>query len=276
MTETKKIAIVHPNSDLAEIYKDVAEKELGYQAVVVPAQGSLESIVENLRREAPAATVIASGFSPDGRDTTGIEVVRNFRGTNYLMVQNGLYSLAEANEHGVKAHIGTGFDIKEFKRKLYLLAEYGLVFRGGPHQTPLKVLFVDNEPGMAETYDALLKRKGILVTKAESGEQALGLYNTELNKNDPFDAVITDLNMEGLNGLQLTERIKELHPSTVVLVATTNGTQLEGGMQDGVLIKPFKPKDIMYALGAIMDVMEMRKGSPNYHPPSNFYANNKK
>ena len=70
---------------------------------------------------------------------------------------------------------------------------------------PLRVLVVDDDPGMREGMALSLKRAGFVTEQARSGEDAL-----RMTRPGAFDAVVTDLRMTGMDGLQLTARLKAL------------------------------------------------------------------
>ena len=83
----------------------------------------------------------------------------------------------------------------------------------------LHVLVVDDE---ADTRDALrgaLEDRGHSVAEAESGDQAL-----EMLEKQRLDAVLLDLNMEGLHGLDALLRIREMAPDLAVIVVTGENT----------------------------------------------------
>jgi DNA-binding NtrC family response regulator len=78
------------------------------------------------------------------------------------------------------------------------------------------------------------------VSRAGSGEEAL-----RLDKETEFDVVITDLRMQGVDGLQVVRAIKNLHPETVLIVMTgfasmeTVVDAISAGAYD-YISKPFK------------------------------------
>jgi DNA-binding NtrC family response regulator len=57
------------------------------------------------------------------------------------------------------------------------------------------------------------------VDSAWNGREAL-----EFMKNKRYDLVITDLNMPGMNGIDLLKEIKTIAPDTKVIIASGNGT----------------------------------------------------
>ena len=78
-----------------------------------------------------------------------------------------------------------------------------------------KILLVDDEETILETYALLLGEKGYSVVTAENGIKAL----EEFSRN-AFDLVITDLAMPGGDGFKLLEEIKGRSPQTPVIVFT--------------------------------------------------------
>ena len=78
-----------------------------------------------------------------------------------------------------------------------------------------KILLVDDEPIILETYSALLSEKGFSVVTASSGREALETFS-----HNSFDLVITDLAMPDGDGFKLLEEIKEISPHTPVIVFT--------------------------------------------------------
>ena len=78
-----------------------------------------------------------------------------------------------------------------------------------------RILLVDDESIILETYSSLLSEKGFSVVTATSGREALETFS-----RDSFDLVITDLAMPDGDGFKLLEEIKERSPHTPVIVFT--------------------------------------------------------
>ncbi len=83
------------------------------------------------------------------------------------------------------------------------------------NELPPQILVVDDEPIARANLAHIFSRRGARVTVAADGREALA----ELEKNE-FDLVITDLIMEGVDGLAVLERTKSLWPDTEVVVVT--------------------------------------------------------
>ena len=78
-----------------------------------------------------------------------------------------------------------------------------------------KILIVDDDPGSLSSLGEAMSREGYTVTLASDGEEALRLGNDQ-----DFDVVITDLRMQGVDGLQVVRTLKNSRPDTVVIVMT--------------------------------------------------------
>lgn len=85
--------------------------------------------------------------------------------------------------------------------------------------TKPQVLVIDDDAVVGRSFDRVLSGKGYEVSTALSGEDAL---HTMENRN--FDVVFTDIKMPGMDGLEVTERIKAKCPWTPVVVVTGYGS----------------------------------------------------
>jgi two-component system response regulator PilR (NtrC family) len=107
-----------------------------------------------------------------------------------------------------------------------------------------KILIVDDELSMREFLSILLKREGYLPVAAENAEVALSMLATQ-----NFNLVMSDVNMPGLDGIGLLEKIKQLSPETAVLMITAFSTaeQAVEAMKFGAydyIAKPFKVDEL--------------------------------
>ncbi|GAB5490331.1 MAG: response regulator transcription factor [Phototrophicaceae bacterium] len=106
------------------------------------------------------------------------------------------------------------------------------------------VLVVDDEGANRYSVSKTLQRVGYIVNEAGSGEEALD-FVAEQN----YDVVLTDIRMEGIDGVELLRRIKEESPDAIVILMTgfaSLGTAVEAlrlGAHD-YLIKPSSSQDI--------------------------------
>ncbi len=114
---------------------------------------------------------------------------------------------------------------------------------------PIRVLVLDDEPIVCKRLQPVLEKKGYVVETFFESEAALKRF-----LENPFDIVITDLKMKGLDGMQFLTEVKQHSPATEVIVITGFATMetAKESFRKGVfdfLAKPFK-------LGEIQEVIE--------------------
>jgi len=85
-----------------------------------------------------------------------------------------------------------------------------------------KILITDDHRMFSEGLKAMLMNKKNLAIPqlAESGEQAL-----EMLEKEKFDLLITDINMPGISGIELTRLVKRKYPHIKILVITMHDDQ---------------------------------------------------
>jgi CheY-like chemotaxis protein len=83
-----------------------------------------------------------------------------------------------------------------------------------------KVLVVDDDPVVGKSFNRVLsKDKGYVVVTAQNAAEAL-----ERIREQEYDVVFTDIKMPGMDGVELTERVKAAKPWTPVVIITGYGT----------------------------------------------------
>ncbi len=110
------------------------------------------------------------------------------------------------------------------------------------------VLIVDDDRDMCEVLDIGLKRREFKPTWKTSAEEAFDLL-----KEEEYDAVVTDLNMPGIDGIQFCERITSNRSDIPVVVITAFGSldtavaAIRAGAYD-FITKPFDTDELALAL----------------------------
>ena len=113
-------------------------------------------------------------------------------------------------------------------------------------QVTLKVMVVDDNDTLRESLSYALKSYGLNVTCCENATEAL--LQSMMNE---FNYIITDYSMPGMNGVELTRRLRAKFPFTVIIGISAEDVGesfLRAGANDFVL-KPFAP----YALAMMID-----------------------
>jgi PAS domain S-box-containing protein len=118
------------------------------------------------------------------------------------------------------------------------------------------VLLVEDDPALREMSAELLRRLGYDVTAATNGVHALSLI--EQRGKEPLNLLFTDVVMPQLNGKELSERVRALHPETRVLFTsayTENAIVHQQTLDSGVALlqKPFTPSTLAHKIREVLD-----------------------
>jgi DNA-binding NtrC family response regulator len=115
-----------------------------------------------------------------------------------------------------------------------------------------RILLVEDEPDLRLMGQQCLASVGLDVLVAESAEFALFLLTNE----GPFDALVTDIMLPGMSGVELAEGVRRLHPMMPVLYMTGYaGSPAAGGMPGrgaNILRKPYRPDALRLRVAEIL------------------------
>jgi signal transduction histidine kinase len=121
------------------------------------------------------------------------------------------------------------------------------------------LLIVDDEEGLLASLVAAFQLQGYRVEGVETARAAL-----EALEQAPFDALLTDMIMPGMDGLALMERVRCRHPRLPVILMTGGATvetavqALKGGAADYVL-KPFTLTEIFHVVDRAVEQARLRQ-----------------
>ena len=116
-----------------------------------------------------------------------------------------------------------------------------------------RLLIVDDDPEMREALGGLFSAEGHLCDLAANGASALEMVNLQT-----FDAVVSDVRMEGMDGLELLDRIKESHPALpVIVIAAVGGVpQAVDAIKRGAFgyaVKPCNVEELRRTVAGALD-----------------------
>jgi len=112
------------------------------------------------------------------------------------------------------------------------------------------ILVGDDEAPVLRVVQRILKRSGFKVIPAEDGQAAVDAFK---GHQGTIDAVILDITMPRLSGADAARQIRELDPNVKIMIssgyeAATATANIEEGVINGFLQKPFTPNDLRVAI----------------------------
>ncbi len=121
------------------------------------------------------------------------------------------------------------------------------------------ILVIEDDKKMREGLAEILKDEGYRVESAENGQSGIDI----INKKD-FDAVLTDLIMPVMGGMDVLRETRRMKPKTSVIIITAFGTienaveALKAGASD-YITKPFKIDEVQTKIRKVLAETEFEK-----------------
>ena len=116
---------------------------------------------------------------------------------------------------------------------------------------PYRLLAIEDDPVLGAYLQAQLQRAGFEVRWCQNGQDGLNLAQQQ-----PFDVVLMDILLPGMNGLQVLTQLRQTHALPVILMSALgaeadriNGFQLGA---DDYLPKPFSMAELQVRIEAIL------------------------
>ena len=115
----------------------------------------------------------------------------------------------------------------------------------------LKVLVVDDEPGMRETLVDILETVGYEVSAAGDGEQAL-----EAVREKEVDVVVMDVQMPKRDGVSVLQQLRPPPPTIIMMTAYAIEERLRSAVDANAFAILHKP----FAVGRLLSLIESASG----------------
>lgn len=121
------------------------------------------------------------------------------------------------------------------------------------------ILIVDDEEIALRNLQHLMNKEGYQVTAVQNGVDAL-----QLLQQNRYDVVLTDLRMEKVDGMQILQSARSLHPNTEVIMITgyaTTDTAVEAMKQGAFyyIAKPFRIEEVRKVVREAMEKVALRQ-----------------
>jgi two-component system NtrC family response regulator len=122
-----------------------------------------------------------------------------------------------------------------------------------------RILVVDDDESLRRVTQVRLQKAGYEVATAAGGEEALNLL-----ERIPIDLIVTDLNMPGMNGVELLKQVKAIYPEKIVVLVTAYGTvesaveAMKLGAYDYIL-KPINSEALQHTVSRALEHERLRE-----------------
>jgi DNA-binding response OmpR family regulator len=123
-----------------------------------------------------------------------------------------------------------------------------------------KVLIIDDDPMIRALVTAILEPEGYNVTTAEDGNQGVEILDSNKELPAPYDLIILDVVMPGMNGLDVLTRMK-LHEHTkklpvLMLTGEAKAEDIMSGYSSGAdyyITKPFTRQQLLSGIRLVVN-----------------------
>ncbi len=169
----------------------------------------------------------------------------------------------------VASEAGKGSSFRFTVRCGRVARESSLISSHAPHSphSQRKILVVDDEPVNRLLLARLLENEGFSVSTATTGEEALAAVR-QAQEKQPFDLIVMDWRLPGIDGIEATRRIRELpgHLDVpVIMVTAADFEQIMSLHAEGItryLFKPIHRQLLKEALGAVFGTEQKASEHP--------------
>ncbi len=123
-----------------------------------------------------------------------------------------------------------------------------------------RILIVEDEVAIREFEAINLKRVGYNVEEAGSGEEALDIYDNDLQG---FDIALLDISMPGMDGFALCKELRQRSETLGIIMLTARTQEMDkiSGLMlgaDDYITKPFSPTELLARVDSLYRRVEMQ------------------
>jgi DNA-binding NtrC family response regulator len=124
-----------------------------------------------------------------------------------------------------------------------------------PEELKANVLLVDDEEQFLKVFSQRLEGRGLKIDTSTTGEDAIKRV-----KGKEFDAIVLDLVMPGISGIETLQRLRSENPDLQIIILTGHGTVEKGieAMKAGAVDFLEKPADMDKILAKISEAKRER------------------
>jgi putative nucleotidyltransferase with HDIG domain len=128
-----------------------------------------------------------------------------------------------------------------------------------------RILVVDQEPYTRAVIATMLEKSNYLPVLATDGHEAMA----HIEQDAPFDVVLSDIMIHGVDGIGLLDKLREIHPDTpmVMVTAMQDGGVAISAMRRGAydyLLKPFAREQLLATIDRALDYRRLVQQNSMY------------
>lgn len=240
-----KILIVEDDKVSEKLIDSILTKK-GYETLLA---GSVKEAIKHINSSEKISLIILDINLPD---QNGFSLLMYLRSEKLLKKMPVIMCSSAKDKNSVMQSISlgaVGYLKKPIKSEILLSRIAEIISK--KHQT---ILIVDDEKMVRELLRTTLEREGYNTVVVQSGEDALQMLEAH-----HIDAVISDIQMEEMDGLELLKMIRSKHGELPVMMITGHGNKynkadLSMAGADGYITKPFKNLEILEAIRNILKI----------------------
>ncbi len=136
-----------------------------------------------------------------------------------------------------------------------------------------RILIVDDEPAYRDVLKSIVETEGYLADTAAAGQEAI-----EKLRSERYQLVLSDLMMEGMDGMELLGRLKQEHDDVEVIIITGYGTieNAVAAMKKGAhsyFIKGHAPEELLLEIEKVRKIVRLQQDNEilrDQRPQQNF------
>lgn len=122
----------------------------------------------------------------------------------------------------------------------------------------VKALYVEDEENVRVFTSKTLESVVFSIDTAANGKEGLEKFIQANESNDPYNLIITDINMPKMDGLEMSQEIKKLNPSICIIITSAHNDAefLKKSIDIGINSYTLKPIDLYQLIEEIIKTME--------------------
>ncbi len=129
-----------------------------------------------------------------------------------------------------------------------------------------RILIVEDETAIREFEAINLKRVGYTTVEAGSGEEALDIYDNDI---EGFDIVLLDVTMPGMDGFAVCKELRNRSKSIGIIILTARTQEMDkiSGLMlgaDDYITKPFSPTELLARVDSLYRRVEMHNSTTKH------------